>query len=124
MTNEQKLLKLLQIAVENGWKNELYQIHIMKHEFALFSQILQLHHNEENFECLVSLNDLILDWEYDNLGFISGLLQKTDKDFRDIYLDMMTGHSGNILTNFHIRWISLPTSQRLNFLFETFKHLL
>ena len=119
MSNEQKLTKLLQIAVENGWENDLYQNHIMKHDLTLYPDILQLQHSEEDFEFLTSLNDLVLDWEEGQLSFIKALFKKVISDVEE--MDILV-YSYTVY--FRNQWVNLPTSQRLEYLFTTFKYLL
>ena len=152
MTNEQKLLKLIQIAVENGWKaplhirewllvgNESYgceslkacTVVFKKGEFGEFS--IRCGHWE------MSIDYLILNFEESEISFIEALCKHCSKnmskedfykwsnsfrthiDFYFEYEELEFLWSFKITTKNRID--KRPTSKRLEGLFETFSHLL
>ena len=142
MTNEQKLSKLIQIAVENGWKaplhirewlivgNESYgcgslkacTVILKKGEFAEFS--IRCGHWE------MSIDYLILNFEEGAICFLSALRKAlNDKNISFNSIDTF-GRTTFLIEDFTfdelvaMNWVLLPTSKRLEWLFETFKHLL
>lgn len=137
MTKEEKLLILLQIAVENGWKDEndfqymlTFEHTIIKNQFIF-----------EDGDCgghLYSLNDLVINFEEGEISFIEALCIATQpivqsyyyeyKEFRcredewiysKDYKEIEQMWSWDSMIN-NRRY----TSQRLEWLFETFNHLL
>lgn len=115
MTNEEKLTKLLQIAVDNGWEDKFswYQDHTVKIDNDGITV---------NNGCVLddyvsySLNDLILNWEKDKTSFTDALA-KASKDFD-------TTSCAKFSMSVMQSWILQRTSQRLDWLFKTFEHLL
>lgn len=116
MTNEQKLLKLLKIAENNGWKDESQLICFIK-EYNSFI--------ENNHLCgthlfrtkkFYSIDVLVLDFEYDSnantICFIEALRKASNYENMDCLEDITS------------QWAFRPNSQRLDFLFNYFSHLL
>jgi hypothetical protein len=134
MTNEEKLLKLLQVAVENGWKNYidldpcyLNLSNIAKLEIIVWDNYGDIHY---------SLNDLICNWEEGEVSFVEALCN-ADLECVNTFNDFALGIEGygspylSACENIILFWDYdyekrklRPTSQRLEWLFETFKHLL
>jgi hypothetical protein len=138
MTQKEKLKKLLEVAVENGCNNELVlyffeNINTIRfYDFTQSDFCLKFWVNDELF----SLNDLVCNWEEGEVSFIEALC-KADEWNIGLYLENNAIQSdyGWIMMNNWEQVIQLwswdnkvqkgrPTSQRLNFLFETFKHLI
>lgn len=114
MTNKEKLSKLLAVAVENGWR-------IYDEEMLHLHKILELLCFYRDFNAdleYFSLNDLVLNWEEDATSFMDALYNATQKK-TEISLE-----AWEAVNSFGINWILMPTSKRLDYLFETFKHLL
>lgn len=133
MNNEEKLLKLLQIAVENGWKNHIN----LDQTFLNLSNILQLEMIVwTNYgDISYSINDLVCNWEKDKVSFIGALCKKIDhnnfsnskkndyQNYEYIFGKCQT-FGRNIVETVRLSWNLKPTSERLNWLFDTFNHLL
>lgn len=142
MTNEEKLKKLLEIAVENGWEDEFD----FQYTLSFDSSIIK---NKYIFEdCggkgeLHSLNDLVTNWEEGEVSFIEALCRHSHKHFKgvlektedlvwlegmDIWEQLISSWNTKKeyygYRNVDYRYSIRPTSQRLEWLFETFKHLL
>ena len=113
MTNEINLLKLLKIAVENGCKIEN---ECMLNFYKLNSNLLCFYRDANSNTEYFSLNDLISNWEKNEISFIDAL-SKASKDF-----DITS--CAKFPMSVRQQWIFKPTSQRLDWLFETFSHLL
>ena len=115
MTNEEKLSKLIQIAVENGYE-DCKRINWCLANYATIEDltiVLRIGYQKEQ----ISLNDLVLDFEKDEMSFIEALYGKKDI----LRNDVATATESQM---FRCNWVLKPTSKRLDFLFETFKHLL
>jgi hypothetical protein len=121
MTNKQKLKKLLQIATDNGYKSyyPISDCWLKDNRDELFTiEGLTISCDvtgEPN--CLeLSINDIVLDFEYDsntnNVCFIDALRRACD------YENMWC------LEDITSQWAFRPNSQRLDFLFDYFSHLL
>jgi hypothetical protein len=111
MTNKQKLLKLLEIAVDNGWKDKKDLLN----QFESIVDNISLYVDDVDFVgTLHSLNDLVTNWEEDEVSFIEALCEASNLE------DVFSTHPNFYRTI----WIEIPTSQRLDWLFETFNHLL
>ena len=143
MKTEQKLQKLLQIAVENGWYSDIYN-EIKNGKYKLYSNQA---HWFSSIEGLISINDLVTNFEEGQISFIEALYNASkfdsDKEFFESNLgrEITEAIDESCLTNFteqHIlvhRWnfyfdneykieCRRPTSQRLDWLLRTFEHLL
>jgi len=124
MSNEQKLTKLLQIAVENGYKLPYLLDNKDKFIIDVNKNILVIYTNyryDNNID-----NDLILNWEEGQIGFIDAIEEgfyKYHTEHSDAVL-MVEYPYKSFSQQFRTQWVNLPTSQRLNYLFTTFKHLL
>jgi hypothetical protein len=131
MTQKEKLKKLLEVAVENGCNNELVlyffeNINTIRfYDFTQSDFCLKFWVNDELF----SLNDLITNWEEGEISFIEALCKTiyhcpAFKRLCDDEYDCGGKYLLQEADSYRIEWILKPTSQRLNFLFETFKHLI
>jgi hypothetical protein len=114
MTNEEKLLKLLQVAVENGWEDKKDLLN----NFESIVDNIYLYVDDIDFVgTLHSLNDLITNWEESEISFIESLCKNQTwkylnwKEQRKLWDTFEDGEPR-------------PTSERLDWLFDTFKHLL
>jgi len=131
MTNEQKLIKLLQIAVENGWNlfglfdEESFEIDIDEMDLVILW---------EDYTKRIAINDLVLDWEEGRICFIDALCKK-NSIITNTNIVIINSEPGvdlystyfpvkNIAQYYQFEWVSLPTSKRLEYLFTIFKHLL
>jgi hypothetical protein len=124
MTNEEKLKRLLQVAVENGWKSplktpfEACKITPMKRTQLAYQINPDIEYDE--VWVFIHLNDLMTNWEEGEISFIDALV-KMHKVLKPY------DHIGNPYINWSWNMKEgkpRPTSQRLDWLFETFKHLL
>lgn len=126
MTNEQKLTKLLQIAVENGWQNPIDEKYLRRIEVNTSNLILEVFYKYDNLIEYLSINDLILNWEESQISFINAIEEgfyKYHTEHSDAVL-MVEYPYKSFSQQFRTQWVNLPTSQRLEYLFTTFKHLL
>lgn len=129
-TNEEKLKKLLEVAIESGWKDEKE----LTNSFESIVDNIYLYVDDVDFVgTLHSLNDLVTDFEEGEVSFIEALC-KADEDAVSQWNDFVFGEDSPYVNS----WINIvlfwgfdainkkprPTSQRLDWLFETFKHLL
>lgn len=128
MTNEQKLLQLLQIAVENGWedKQDLTNC-ISDGYYTLIPNTLFLFDDNHDVGVTISLNDLITNWEKDEVSFLEALCKASNLT----RIDLKNGR-GLITSSFdkqivpYVRegWNLETTSERLDWLFRIFKNLI
>lgn len=129
-TNKEKLIILLQKAVENGFYKS-YCIDQYNNNVSIKSvskKWLMIEYETNEWE---SLNDIVTNFEPDEVSFTEALCLETIKDIKfegasESYLDVKRT-SKKLIKEWSwdcdlddIR----PTSQRLDWLFETFKHLL
>lgn len=119
-TNEEKLLQLLAVAQENGWNMSSWTEFIqpvdkieVRKDYVLFFLFPM------NNKVIVkkSLNDLVTNFEKGEVSFIEALWQTTD------YYNELLGRFTDV-EMIRLTWTLKPTSQRLDWLFETFNHLL
>lgn len=124
MTNEKKLIQLLQIAVENGlddwsidyrFRNKLYRdlaISVMELKVFLYGT-MDIH--------TFSLNDLIGNFEPGKVSFVDALQKANIK-----YCELKQNEFVPMLTQKYISsiWFSLPTSQRLDWFFGKYDFLI
>lgn len=110
---EKKLEKLIDIAIENGWKpsHDVYQVH------KLFPDCFQ-YVTKSRFYGYYDLNSLVTNYENNELSFIKALCKSTVVD------DSIKETRLYTLAEFVVSWVFKPTSQRLDYLFQTFNHLL
>lgn len=128
MTQEKKLLKLLQVAVENGW--DIKQINGCKWLTDWDNMLLWNGYTHEDVK-YYSLNDLVTNFEKGEISFIEALCKsvKTNKlIFQNTNLPdgsgmFSTGYKAYV--SHYIRgWVLLPTCKRFDWLLETFNHLI
>jgi len=126
MKNEQKLNKLLQIAVENGWQNLIDEKYLRRIEVKESNLILEVFYKYDNLIEYLSINDLILNWEESQISFIDAIEEgfyKYHTEHSDAVL-MVEYPYKSFSQQFRTQWVNLPTSQRLEYLLRIFKHLL
>lgn len=132
MSNEEKLKKLLEVAVENGfdldslpshfnvWLNSPQSAHLTDRGRTRIELI--------NHTILVlgtitySIDKLISDWEIDEVSFIDALCSVP---FAENKYDN-SAHSAHFYPNKKLiikEWNETPTSLRLDVLFKAFRHL-
>jgi hypothetical protein len=133
-TNEEKLKRLLEVAVENRWKALSWDCYAVYYDedldkviidetlfYSVSSKSLLLHCKGNKFS---SINDLVTNFEEGELSFIEALCklpfqvvseEYKSKGAKDIYVPK---------DRFINEWHSTPTSERLNVLFNSFNHLL
>lgn len=140
-TNEEKLLKLLQIAKDNGWDVDKLP-HLAKCAI-MFNPTL-----ESNFivsKCFTgtyfSLNDLVTNFKEGEVSFIKALCNYSVKNFGGFLeqQEIVWFKNLELWEQVVISWSTKkefsrfekdfvysirPTSQRLDWLFKTFNHLL
>ena len=130
MNNEEKLLKLLQIAVENGWEdnNDLTDI-IKNNNGEIYPANYIFYQNNDDH--LYSLNDLVTNFENDKISFIGALCD--NKTIKTNTNNLIVDETGTLQVYVPVKnhaqlvqlqWVMQPTSERLEWLLETFKHLL
>ena len=85
-TNEEKILKLLQVAVENGWNNKTKMFHIDLNEntFSIDEGTLLLKQYFQWLENIESLNDLVCNCKEGEVSFIEALCRESDKNHRGV----------------------------------------
>jgi hypothetical protein len=105
MTNQEKLLILIEAATRHGWDGK------QKHNF--------------NGTPMIKINDLILDFEEKQVSFITALCKVSIEIRVHVPADKFLLSMGySKVEAIRLEWSLLPTSKRLEFLLETFKHLL
>jgi hypothetical protein len=145
MSNEEKLKQLLKIATENGWSTKIDWIS-EKSKLSYYTQ--QGGHytlysgNGKSYD--FRLNDLIINYEEGEVSFIEALCKATKSvlsysnhqywlsniitninfDFTHEELVFLWNFEVELRNDGNHRINPRPTSQRLNWLFETFNHLL
>jgi hypothetical protein len=121
MTNEEKLKRLLEVAVENGWEDKKDLLN----NFESIVDNIYLYIDDIDFVgTLHSLNDLVCNWEEGEISFIDAISYGMTYDMDDN--DPFDRSEPKPIPSYWFRemWCNIPTSQRLNWLFDTFKHLL
>ena len=132
-TNEEKLKVLLLKAMENGWVGYIYSKCLNK---ALCSNNINLYNQPNmlelrNEEGVYSLNDLVTNWEEGEVSFIEALCETAwdtnlFEEFgvsRPKFSDEENSCIKLLTSKIREGWL-IPTSQRLDYLFKTFNHLL
>jgi hypothetical protein len=131
MNNEEKLKKLLEIAVENGWKLKTNAIStelnpIIIGQTCIYKNFYFLCYDKNWTSTVIyrsSLNDLVTNWNPNEISFIQALCNKSRE--LDMLNDGMIGmKDSNYIRNVTHGWSDAITDEKLNFLFKTFKHLL
>lgn len=116
MTNEEKLLKLLQIAVENGWEN--YYTEPNTDTIIIRNEMVSVKGCDK-----FSLNDLVTNFEEGEVSFIEALCREDNALSTYRRQDLQWKVVRKLWDTFE-DGEPRPTSERLNWLFETFEHLL
>lgn len=131
MINEEKLLKLLEVAVNNNWKpNHIYlQFILDRDEFNIKPNLDIRPVNTGGLNTSISVNDLVTNWEEGEVSFIEALCKTIQHCPAYDIIGNDEFEPRNIRNlketdSYTIQWILLPTSKRLDFLFTTFNHLL
>jgi hypothetical protein len=122
MTNEEKLKRLLQVAVENGWENhiDLDPCFLNLSNISQLKIIVWSNYGDINY----SLNDLITNWEEGEISFIDSLCRAVSLTNINAIMILETLNVKIAAERMRSKWCNIPTSQRLDWLFGTFKHLL
>lgn len=132
MTNVQKLQRLLKIANMNNYKSNdcflsvlgiLIDSKLDKRSLSYFSiSNLILHYDSPDWVMKHSINDIVLDFEQeaDSSSFIKALCKASDVYIKNDCLLVKTHNYKQIRTT----WAITPSSERLDWLFDTFSHLL
>lgn len=123
MTNEEKLKRLLEVAVENGWKTTDSIISLWLHNEG-YAPILKNKIELLRGNYSLSLNDLVTNFEEGELSFIDALCKLPFHVVSDEYKSKGANDIYVPKDRFINEWHSTPTSERLNVLFNTFNHLL
>lgn len=134
MNNEEKLKRLLGVAVENGWESPLKTpferckvTPMNKTELAY-----KINPDIESYEmwCFIHLNDIVSNWEEGVISFIEALCKASYHNVQSYYFKYKEFRCREdeyiYFSNYddlRKEWLK-PTSKRLNWLFGTFKHLL
>ena len=151
-TNEEKLKRLLEVAVENGWdipidiytpsesfKYDTLKIIEIKWNYFVqyFSVYIETRHPDDagrifrNY--VININDLVTNWEKGEISFIEALckdeksnwgLSNFELSLKEVILYAQETYYYDLSESIRQQWTLQRTSQRLNWLFETFKHLL
>ena len=136
MTQEEKLRQLLQVAVENGWKPTCKLQEYILEDYQSFEIEDCTVHNHQSYEDYkwFSLDQLVGQWEHNEVSFIGALCKTADSYLLDQAMelnnDLPMYESGDDFEYFHdeetIRmiWSNTPSSKRLEELFRIFDHLL
>ena len=123
MTNEEKLLILLQVAVENGWEDENDIEYMLTFEHTIIKNQFIFEDGDYGGH-LYSINDLVTNFEEGEVSFIEALCNANDM-VDDWHCGNETYHCYfDLFVNLIRDYSSTPTSKRLEWLFETFNHLL
>lgn len=143
---EWKLLILLFVALDNGWKpfgyfqdlfqithkRCLFKIAIIENNIVYFRPVWNISFNEMS----ISLNDLVTNWEQEESSFIEALVWadtvpiiNLTYNFEIIAASSFTDSlscdwKSNAAVSLRLMWNLKSTSERLQWLFDTFKHLL
>lgn len=140
MTSKQKLLKLLKIATNNGWKDEHQLISFIEGYGAEIENNRVCGKTAYNDCEEHSLDELVTSFDKKSNGFILALFfenpseawEKLTNDDTNIYIEGMNCSDSIILSwviqkqfdgNKYI-YSTRPSSNRLNWLFRLFSHLL
>jgi hypothetical protein len=117
-TNEQKLSRLLSLARKNGYKGYNYFFSSREYKPKIDVKKCEISWEQpsgyDDIYIIIPLNDVVTNFEEDEVSFIEGLCKASKLE------DVISTHPQFYRTI----WIEKPTSQRLYWLFETFKHLL
>jgi hypothetical protein len=127
MSSEEKLKELLLIALKNGWTPdntviEVDEVFIYKdRKIVCFAS----YGTEESIVSLkISLDTLVSGWEEQEISFIDAIAFGMKYDIDET--DPFDRTEPRQIPSYWFRnmWVNQPTSQRLDWLFDTFKHLL
>lgn len=115
MTDKDKLKKLLQIAIDNGYKahEDISKVWINRGSDKLFmlQELLIFHYPNRSY----SVNDIVLNWGSD-ISFLDALFTAAK-----IKTPVVREKAAYF---FRQEWVDKPTDKRLDFLFIEFSHLL
>lgn len=142
MTSEQKIAKLFQVAVENGWKAEGDLIPATAFGYyVLATDNVRLLYVNRDINNDISLNDIVTNWEGGEVSFIEALCKPTEYVYNvngKTYVEnklkfdheiayLYNGNDQDFLplaVSIRLHWLLQPLSKRLEWLFETFSHLI
>lgn len=133
-TNEEKLKQLLTVAYNNGWEffHKLHNLVIVDtikitnlyNNFYYQGIDVIIEHPDCNYKSEISLNDLVTNFEPNEIGFVEALCNKNinkEMNISDLYF---YSSELSLVEAVRLEWNLQPTSQRLEWLFKTFEHLL
>ena len=112
MTSEQKLVKLLQIAIENGWTYNPNFLNASS-EYKLSTEECVIYDCYCDPWLMYSINDIVLNYEEGEISFFKALGKSN-----------LTKYWLDYTEHLRFEWTKLPTSKRLEWLFEIYKHLI
>ena len=129
-TNEEKLKKLLEVAKTNGWNKITYEIQSIQ----IKDYFVQLGTWSGDYHWF-SLNDLVTNFEPNEVSFIEALCEtiSNNPNFYYNFINCIKDTNGatssdlewyDVVNSVRMKWTLQPTSQRLEWLFSTFNHLL
>ena len=112
-------LKLVQAAQKGGWVDgddleRVFKTYLDWEDYKYHDAFTLRYIYDETYDQRLSINDLILNWGHNWTSFIDGLINASN------IKDIVNTHS----TYYRTLWIGQPTSQRLDWLFNEFKHLI
>lgn len=136
MNKEQKILRLLEIAVENRWEGYKYSKVLSKIISSKSTEVFNIYDNSNVLEIrmknsVYSLNDLISNFNLDEMSFSECLgdviYYRFHKENNSVWLKykynvQVAGF--NMISSLPIKWNSMPTEERLDWLFDIFIELL
>lgn len=134
MTNEEKLFTLLQIAIENGCQNNFIE-HFLKYPMIIGKNgqkqgVLFINTPNNNIE-VYSINDLVINFKKGEMSFIESLCLATIKDEKFEHTSESNLDVKKTAKRLEKEWSwdyelddRRYTSERFEWLFKTFNHLL
>lgn len=125
MTNEQKLVKMLRIAINNGWKDKNDLSNIMEDGYyTLRYDTVFLFDDNHDIQVAASLNDLVTNFVKGEVSFIEALCNRNINDGMNIDVLYFYRSEVSLVEAVRLEWNLKPTNERLEWLFQTFNHLL
>jgi hypothetical protein len=132
-TNEEKLKRLLQVAVENGWSSKRFEYFIQTvidcdfYSFTLNEEEFNIVWSRFSKDFITNLDALIIHFEKGEVSFIEALSKAanlTSIDLKNRRGVIYSEFDAEICSYVREGWNLEPTSKRLDWLFQTFNHLL
>jgi hypothetical protein len=132
MNSEQKLLKLLQISVQNGWVPVGTAETLIKSynasrwiELDFTNAIICFDDTDSSLDKPIDypLDYLVTSWEQNKTGFVEALC-KANNHIHDWELESNTNNYYDTHITIIRDYVATPTSLRVKWLFDKFDHLL